>query len=68
MVPWRACLWFRRNLGSVPLSEGYLEVLGFLILHGSKRKELLIFFFPLEIEDEPVTVSLAGLVVLGRVL
>lgn len=31
-VPWRACLWFLRNLGSVPLREGYLEVLGFLIL------------------------------------
>lgn len=34
MVPWRACLWFRRNLGSVPLREGYLEVLGFLMLRG----------------------------------
>lgn len=32
MVPCRACLWFRRNLGSVPLSEGYRCVLGFLIL------------------------------------
>lgn len=32
VVPWRACLWFRRNLGSVPFREGYLEVLGFLIL------------------------------------
>jgi len=28
MVPWRACLWFLRNLGSVPLREGYLWVLG----------------------------------------
>jgi len=32
MVPCRACLWFLRNLGSVPLSDGYLLVLGFLIL------------------------------------
>lgn len=32
MVPWRACLWLRRNLGSVPLSEGYLWVFGFLML------------------------------------
>jgi hypothetical protein len=32
MVPCRACLWFLLNLGSVPLSEGYLCVLGFLIL------------------------------------
>ena len=31
-VPCRACLWFLRNLGSVPLSEGYLAVLGFLML------------------------------------
>lgn len=34
IVPWRACRWFRRNLGSVPLRLGYLCVLGFLILHG----------------------------------
>lgn len=32
IVPCRACLWFLRNLGSVPLSEGYLWVLGFLML------------------------------------
>lgn len=32
IVPCSACLWFRRNLGSVPLSEGYRCVLGFLIL------------------------------------
>ena len=32
IVPCRACLWFLRNLGSVPLRDGYLEVLGFLIL------------------------------------
>jgi hypothetical protein len=32
MVPCRACLWFLLNLGSVPLREGYLCVLGFLIL------------------------------------
>lgn len=31
-VPCSACLWLRRNLGSVPFSDGYLEVLGFLIL------------------------------------
>ena len=33
MVPCRACLWFLRNLGSVPLSDGYLLLLGFLILY-----------------------------------
>lgn len=32
IVPWRACLWFLRNFGSVPFKDGYLEVLGFLIL------------------------------------
>lgn len=32
IVPWRACLWFLLNLGSVPLSDGYLWVFGFLIL------------------------------------
>lgn len=32
MVPCSACLWFLRNFGSVPLSEGYRLVLGFLIL------------------------------------
>lgn len=37
MVPWRACRWFRRNLGSVPFREGYLEVLGFLILSDSEQ-------------------------------
>jgi hypothetical protein len=37
IVPWRACLWFRRNLGSVPLSDGYLEVFGFLILHSTQN-------------------------------
>jgi hypothetical protein len=37
IVPWRACLWFRRNFGSVPLSDGYLEVFGFLILHSTQK-------------------------------
>jgi hypothetical protein len=32
IVPCSACLWFLRNLGSVPLSDGYLEVFGFLML------------------------------------
>ena len=32
IVPCSACLWFLRNLGSVPLSEGYLWVFGFLML------------------------------------
>jgi len=36
-VPWSACLWFLRNLGSVPLSDGYLEVLGFLILRAIRQ-------------------------------
>lgn len=31
-VPWRAWRWLRRNLGSTPLSEGYLCVLGLWIL------------------------------------
>jgi hypothetical protein len=34
IVPCRACLWFLRNLGSVPFREGYLCVFGFLMLHG----------------------------------
>ena len=38
MVPWSACLWFLRNLGSVPLSEGYRFVLGFLILESAKHQ------------------------------
>lgn len=33
IVPWRACLWFLRNFGSVPLREGYRWVFGFLILY-----------------------------------
>lgn len=32
IVPCSACLWFLRNLGSVPFRDGYLEVFGFLIL------------------------------------
>lgn len=32
IVPCRACLWLRLNLGSVPLSEGYRNVFGFLML------------------------------------
>ena len=32
MVPCNACLWFLRNLGSVPLSDGYRCVFGRLIL------------------------------------
>jgi hypothetical protein len=35
MVPCKACLWFLRNLGSVPFKEGYLEVFGFLILRAA---------------------------------
>jgi hypothetical protein len=35
-VPCSACLWFLRYLGSVPLSEGYLWVLGFLMLLRSR--------------------------------
>lgn len=31
-VPCSACLWFLRNLGSVPLREGYLCDFGFLML------------------------------------
>ena len=41
-VPWRACLWLRRNLGSVPFREGYLDVLGFLILLVSRRVSVVI--------------------------
>ena len=37
IVPCRACLWFRRNFGSVPLRDGYLEVFGFLILDLAQR-------------------------------
>ena len=33
VVPCRACLWFLRNFGSVPLRDGYLEVFGFLMLY-----------------------------------
>ncbi len=32
IVPCSACRWFRLNLGSVPLSDGYRKVFGFLIL------------------------------------
>ena len=32
MVPCSEWRWFRRNLGSVPLSEGKRCVLGFLML------------------------------------
>lgn len=32
-MPCSACLWFLLNFGSVPLSEGYRWVFGFLILH-----------------------------------
>ena len=31
IVPCRACLWFLRNLGSVPFRDGYRWVLGFLM-------------------------------------
>ena len=31
IVPCSACLWFLRNLGSVPFRDGYLEVFGFFI-------------------------------------
>lgn len=40
IVPCSACLWFLRNLGSVPLSEGYLCVLGFLILFSAEHVSL----------------------------
>lgn len=44
MVPWRACLWLRRNLGSVPLSEGYLWVFGFLMLCAHSRQSPLLWY------------------------
>lgn len=44
MVPWRACRWFRRNLGSVPFKEGYREVLGFLMLCEDKRPDAGVDF------------------------
>jgi len=71
-VPWRACLWFLRNLGSVPFSEGYLEVLGFLMLHSYPRQRVRRARQSILSSGRdgaiPVPVRLARLVVLGRVL
>lgn len=45
MVPWRACLWLRRNFGSVPLRDGYLQVFGFLILLSDSVSTILNALF-----------------------
>jgi hypothetical protein len=78
IVPWRACLWFLRNFGSVPFNEGYLQVFGFLILiepSNQYKIENACAEFDARIiahmeEDEvvPIAVSLLGLIVLRRVL
>jgi hypothetical protein len=79
-VPCRACLWFLRNFGSVPFNDGYLEVLGFLILevypklvtdynvehHVQGKKRVCIWIF--EAANVPVAMSLLRLIMLRRVL
>jgi len=72
IVPCSACLWFRLNLGSVPLREGYRWVFGFLILFARRSVSCHpVVGHRRVIESKwcaPVPVSLLGLVVLGRVL
>jgi len=52
IVPCSACLWFLRNLGSVPLREGYRFVFGFLI-------PFLWFFFAWLCWDEFLDLAIA---------
>jgi len=71
MVPCRACLWFLRNLGSVPLSDGYLLVLGFLILCIGDVASVTTFFPECFLGFRggvPVLVGLLRLVMLRGVL
>ena len=73
IVPCRACLWFRRNLGSVPLRDGYLLVFGFLILWGASMSAGLVQLYSRSSkmigicagEIVPVSVCLLGLHVRG---
>ena len=84
MVPCSACLWFLLNFGSVPLSEGYRWVFGFLILQKIIRQLFILrkssqFCSSLfsgmtpciSLEKSaivPVLMRLLRLIVLGRVL
>ena len=74
-MPWSACRWLRRNLGSVPFSDGYREVLGFRILLIVRPDFASVpMRYPVETFDrrlqgnKPISMCLFGLVVLRRVL